>query len=234
MLKQKPKELKPNELQSQTIRTSLWTKVQVVLLLTLLGLNIVALRKDPKYLVASNSQLTEAIPGKERAELARGFVKKVLPLLFWYTKNPPSELGVKAQDTYVFDDLRIWIPNALASYALASNLQTAFLKGLVKEHYGKIKSLGAANCVLYPLFITTPQLLGNGQWQVYFAGEKYFNDEKGQLLSKEDYKVKITLQEVDPPDKPLGGMSAADRVVYEARLAGFVIAGIEQAPEELK
>lgn len=235
MLKQlKPKESQPKELQSPTIRTPLWIKVQVVLLFALLGLQAIALRKEPKYLVQSNDQLSEARPGKEQAELARGFVKKVLPLLFWYTTNPPPELGVKAQDTYVFGSMKIWIPNAEASYALASNLQTSFLKGLALDHYAKIKRLGAESCVLHPLLITTPRPLGNGQWQTYFAGEKFFNDEKGRLVSKEDYNVKITLQEVDPPDKPLGGKSAADQVVYEARLAGFAITGIEQAPGEIK
>ncbi len=221
------KELKP-----PVIRTSLWMKVQVLLLFALLGLNAIALRKEPKYLVqVSDGQLSEVRAGKEQPELARGFVKKVLPLLFWYTNNPPEELGVKAKDTYVFDNLKIWVPNAEASYALAGNLQTSFLKGLATDHYRKIKSLGAASAVLYPRLITTPQPLGNGRWQTYFAGEKFFNDPEGQLIAKEDYNVKITLQEVEPPSKPLGGMSAADRVVYEARLAGFAIIGIEQAPE---
>ena len=229
-----PKGLQPKELQLPTIRTSLWIKVQVVLLFILLGLNATALRKDPKYLVQSGGQLTEARPGKEQAELARGFVKKVLPLLFWYTTNPPAELGVKAQDTYVFGNLKIWIPNAEASYALTSNLQTTFLKGLAKDHYAKIKRLGADSCVLVPLLVTTPHSLGNGQWRVYFAGEKFYNDELGRLVSKEDYNVKITLQEVELPQQPLGGKSAADRVVYEARLAGFAIAAIEQAPREIK
>lgn len=230
------KESQPKELLSPTIHTSLWTKVQVVLLFILLTLNAIALQKDPKYLIQSSngSQLSEARPGKEKAELARAFVKRVLPLLFWYTKNPPPDLGVKAEDTYVYGNLKIWIPNAEASYALASNLQTAFLKGLVKDHYSKIKRLGADSCVLYPLVITTPQSLGNGQWQLYFAGEKFLNDQKGQLISKSDYRVKVILQEVEPPDKPIGGLSVVDRLVYEARLTGFVIAGIEEAPKEIK
>lgn len=232
--KLQPKRLQPQELQPAAIRTPLWSKVQVVLLFALLGLNALALHKDPKYLIASNGQVSEALPGRERAELARGFVKKILPLLFWYTNHPPAALGVTGQDTYVFENLRIWIPNAEASYALAGSLQTAFLKGLASDHYAKIKRLGADSCILQPLAIPTPQPLGDGQWLVYFAGEKFFNDEKGQILSKEGYRVKVTLQEVDPPDKPLGGMSAADRLVYEARLAGFVITRIEQAPEEIK
>ncbi len=231
-----PKESRPSELLPPTIQASLWLKLQVVLLLILLILNALALRKEPKYLIQSSNsgQLSEARPGNEKVTLARAFIKRVLPLLFWYTKHPPAELGVKAEDTYVYGDVKIWVPNAEASYALQGDLQTAFLKGLVKDHYAYIKRLSADSCVLYPLVITTPQSLGNGQWRVYFAGEKFFNDEKGQLISKEDYKVKVTLQEVEPPDKPIGGLSAVDRVVYEARLTGFVIAGIEQAPEEIR
>ena len=226
----------PKELLPPTIQASMWIKIQVALLFILLTMNALALRKEPKYLIQSSkeSQLSEAKPGQEKAELARAFVKRILPLLFWYTKSPPAKLGVKAEDTYVYGDVKIWVPNAEASYALQGDLQTAFLKGLAKDHYAFIKRIGGDSCVLYPLVITTPQSLGNGQWRVYFAGEKFFSDEKGQLISKSDYKVKITLQEVEPPEKPIGGLSAVDRVVYEARLTGFVIAGIEQAPEEIR
>lgn len=235
-MRSRSKETQLKELRPTTIHTSLWTKIQVVLLFVLLGLNGLALRKEPKYLIQSSSsgQLSEARPGKEKPELARAFVRTILPLLFWYTKNPPVGLGVKAQDTYVYGNIKIWIPNAEASYALAGNLQTAFLKGLAKYDYPKIKQLGAASRVLYPLVVTTPQSLGNGQWQGYFAGEKFFYDEKGQMISKEDFRVKVTLQEVEPPDKPIGGLSAVDRVVYEARLTGFVIVGIEEAPGAIK
>jgi hypothetical protein len=232
--------LKPlKELQPAVDRSPLWLKINAGLLLCLLGTTVLAIHKPPKYLVQdTDGQITVVQPGKNVEKAIPDFVKKVIPLLFWYSDKPKAELGLADQagntdQTYVFGDLKIWVPNALASYSLSPKLQSAILKGLAHDYYPLIKQWQAAEALVKVDYTTKPRSLGNGRWQLEMAAGRYFFGKGGQMLHQSPYNIRLEVLQVEPPALPLGGISVFDPLVYTYRQAGLQIDDIQEI-EEIK
>jgi hypothetical protein len=225
------------ELQSPVDRSPLWLKLNAGLLLTILVVNGLALRQEPKYLVQDPvGQVNLVQPGKNPELAIPDFVKKVVPLLFWYSDNPKKELGLadaegKTDQTYVFGDFKIWVPNALASYSLSEKQQSAILKGLAHDYYPLIKQWQASEALVRVNYTTKPRSLGNGRWQLEMAAGRFFFDKRGQLLHESPYNIRLQVQEVQPPATPLGAISAFDNLIYSYRQAGYQIVDIQEIEE---
>lgn len=220
-------------------RSPLWLKLNVGLLFTLMLLNTMALMSamtlgnKVRYLVMdSGDRLAAARLEKDMPVLVQGFVKETLVTLFYYSKTPEDAFGVKPDETYLFNNFKVWVPNAIATYNLSDSLQGAFIKGILTQvHYPKIKQLNAEKAVLRIDQITQPQSLEGGYWELKLASGIFYFDDKGQLLDSDPYFVNIKVQEVEPPTKPLGMRSNYDSALFMSRQAGLAIVDIRQISE---
>ncbi|PSB43160.1 hypothetical protein C7B80_25100 [Cyanosarcina cf. burmensis CCALA 770] len=229
--------MSPNlpELKTNIDRTPLWLKLIALMLLITLGVNLLALRQEPKYLIqTSPRQLSQAVSGREHNILIQSFVRDILSLTYAYSKKKSNELktNLGKDDTMVFGNLQVWIPNAIATYAMDVELQSTILKGLSEQYYPRIAKLNASEVAFRPTVISTPIQVKEGVWQVIVIAGRFFMDDRGQLLFSEPYNARVTVRSVDPPLKPLGAVSEYDELVYQSRQSGYEITAIHVVKDE--